>query len=325
MVPAEVDLRDFGFMPLEVLRLRDSDLAALASGDEFKAAVLLWCVAWHQVPAASLPDDDRLLAKHSQALSGWRKVKTEALRGFVKCSDGRLYHPVIAAKAVEAWASKQAQRARTRAATEAREAKRREQQATRDAVRDVDRDEQRDVRRDVHQGTGIGIGTVKGQGEEIPPPPTIPAQAPAAAVGSDAITEGHAPTPAGAVCRALKRAGIADVNPGHPRLTALLVAGAVEAEFVGFVPAAQAKGAGFLWILGAVEGERKRAAQGAGQLHQGEMPKRENGRPEPTNGAPDADQTARYLAERAALTQSPDAVQAGITALKALREGRSAA
>ena len=63
LVPAEVDLRDFGFMPLDVLRLRDSDLAALANGEEFKAAVLLWCAAWHQVPAASLPNDDRLLAR----------------------------------------------------------------------------------------------------------------------------------------------------------------------------------------------------------------------------------------------------------------------
>lgn len=62
LVAAEVDLRDFGFMPLDVLRLRDSDLMALSTGDEFKAAVALWCVAWHQVPAASLPNDDRLLA-----------------------------------------------------------------------------------------------------------------------------------------------------------------------------------------------------------------------------------------------------------------------
>ena len=113
LVPAEVDLRDFGFMPLDVLRLRDSDLAALANGEEFKAEVLLWCAAWHQVPAASLPNDDRLLARFSGAGPLWRKVKAEALRGFVECSDGRLYHSTIAEKALEAWRSKQAQRART--------------------------------------------------------------------------------------------------------------------------------------------------------------------------------------------------------------------
>lgn len=164
-------------MPLDVLRLRDSDLMALATGDEFKAAVSLWCVAWHQVPAGSLPDDDRLLARFSGAGPAWRKLREGALRGFVKCSDGRLYHSTIAEKAREAWASKQAQRARTAAATAAREQRRRELEAQRlgqrDVVRDVQRDEprndQRDVARDVHQGTGTGTGTgtVKGQGDPV--------------------------------------------------------------------------------------------------------------------------------------------------------------
>lgn len=104
LVPADVDLRDFGFMPLHVGRLRDSDLMVLATGDEFRAAVLLWCFSWHQQPAASLPDDDRVLAARSGAGPAWRKVKEMALRGFVKCSDGRLYHPVIAEVALDAWA-----------------------------------------------------------------------------------------------------------------------------------------------------------------------------------------------------------------------------
>ena len=173
LVPIDVDLRDFGFMPLDVVRLRDSDLMALATGDEFKAAVSLWCVAWHQVPAASLPNDDRLLARHSGAGPAWRKVKAEALRGFVECSDGRLYHETIAEKALEAWASKIAQRARTEAATKAREAKRRELLAQRDVVRDdprnVPRDDQRDVVRNVVQGTGTVKGQGQGQGDSIPP------------------------------------------------------------------------------------------------------------------------------------------------------------
>jgi hypothetical protein len=169
LVSAEVDLRDFGFMPLDVLRLRDSDLMALSTGEEFKAAVSLWCVAWHQIPAGSLPNDDRLLARFSGAGSAWKKVKEGALRGFVECSDGRLYHTTIAGKAQEAWGSKLAQRARTAAATAAREAKRRAQQSgtngereqQRDVVRDVKRDEQREQTTDVHQGTWI----VKGQGQ----------------------------------------------------------------------------------------------------------------------------------------------------------------
>ena len=58
---ARCDLRDFTFMPLDVVRLRDSDLAALESPEACWAAVLLWAASWHQVPAASLPDDDRVL------------------------------------------------------------------------------------------------------------------------------------------------------------------------------------------------------------------------------------------------------------------------
>lgn len=173
LVPVDVDLRNFGYMPLDVLRLRDSDLAALATGDEFKAAVMLWCVAWHQVPAASLPDDDRLLARYSGAGSAWKKVKEAALRGFVKCSDGRLYHRTIAEKAIESWDSKVKQREKTRAATAAREAKRREQQIQRDVERDeqrdVPRDEQRDVERDVVQGKG---SEQKGREGIVNPTPT---------------------------------------------------------------------------------------------------------------------------------------------------------
>jgi hypothetical protein len=108
-VPPDLDLRDFQYMPLDVARLVDSDLNALSSGDEFRTAVILWCKAWHQVPASSLPDDDRLLAHLSgfgRDIKGWQKVREVALRGFEKYSDGRLYHGVIAEKALEALSAK---------------------------------------------------------------------------------------------------------------------------------------------------------------------------------------------------------------------------
>lgn len=111
-VPPGCDLRGLPWMPIDTTRLLDSDLFALATGEEFKAAVALWCKAWQQVPASSLPDDDRILAKLSGAGARWKKVKEQALRGFVKCTDGRLYHPVIAEKALEAWGHRQKQRDR---------------------------------------------------------------------------------------------------------------------------------------------------------------------------------------------------------------------
>ncbi len=105
----DCDLRDFAFMPLDVARLRDSDLAIQVCAEEFRAAVLLWCAAWHQVPAASLPDDDKALAAlagYGRVVAEWRKHREGALYGWVKCDDGRLYHPVVAEKARDAWQAK---------------------------------------------------------------------------------------------------------------------------------------------------------------------------------------------------------------------------
>lgn len=141
-----LDLRDFDWMPLQVARLRDSNIVVVASGEAFRAAVLLWCSAWHQVPAASLPKDERMLASlagFGRDLKSWKTVSADALHGFIECADGRLYHPVIAEKAIEADGKRRVQRKRTEAATSAR----------RNGKRDVDRD---DARND-HQETGQDI------------------------------------------------------------------------------------------------------------------------------------------------------------------------
>jgi hypothetical protein len=120
LTPPDCDLRDFSFMPLDVRRLLTSETWVLGSHAERVAAISLWCEAWHQVPAASLPDNDRMLAHLSGAGNSWKKVKDHALRGWVKCTDGRLYHPVVAEKARDAWAKKEIQRERSRKANAAR-------------------------------------------------------------------------------------------------------------------------------------------------------------------------------------------------------------
>lgn len=102
LVPAEVDLRGLPWMPIDTIRLLDSDLFALSNGDEFKAAVALWCKSWAQQPGGSLPSDDRILA-HLSGAKNWNKVKDIAMRGWILCADNRLYHPVVAEKAIEAW------------------------------------------------------------------------------------------------------------------------------------------------------------------------------------------------------------------------------
>lgn len=105
LVPANCSLSDFAFMPLDVRRLLTSETWVLATGEERAAAMCLWLESWHQIPAGSLPDNDRMLA-HLAQCPNWSNVKEQALRGWVKCSDGRLYHKVVAEKALEAWIEK---------------------------------------------------------------------------------------------------------------------------------------------------------------------------------------------------------------------------
>ena len=109
LTPPDCDLRAFKDMPLEAATLRDARIVDVTSGDEFKAAILLWAAAWHQIPAGSLPDDDAQLAKYAgfgRVVREWQKVKTGALYGFVKCDDGRLYHRFLCTKALVAWDSR---------------------------------------------------------------------------------------------------------------------------------------------------------------------------------------------------------------------------
>src|SRR5206468_1546129 len=48
----------------------------------------------------------------------WERIKDLALDGWVRCSDGRLYHPVVAEKAREAWEQKLQYRERKQARIE---------------------------------------------------------------------------------------------------------------------------------------------------------------------------------------------------------------
>lgn len=120
----ECDLRDYPWMPVDCTRLLTSETWLLGTADQKVAAFTLWAKSWHQVPAGSLPDNDRMLAILSESGTAWKRVREHALRGWVKCSDGRLYHPVVCEKANEAHRIKMAQKARTEAARAAKAQKR---------------------------------------------------------------------------------------------------------------------------------------------------------------------------------------------------------
>lgn len=102
LVPGDCDLAGIEYIAID-MKLFDSDLNAMSTGDEFKAAMNLYGATYRRVPAGSLPNDDRMLAFLSGAGDRWRKVRDVALRGWVLCSDGRLYHPRTAERVLFAW------------------------------------------------------------------------------------------------------------------------------------------------------------------------------------------------------------------------------
>lgn len=107
LVPTYCDCRDLDGFMLNVERLMASELVALSSPAVIGSALLLWARAWKQVPAASLPDDEKVLAAFAKlSVPQFGKVREEVLRGFVKCSDGRFYHKTLAVEAVNAYERK---------------------------------------------------------------------------------------------------------------------------------------------------------------------------------------------------------------------------
>lgn len=251
-------------MPLDVNRLRDSQLSISASGDEFRAAVLLWCASWNQIPAASLPADDQSLAAYAgfgRDLKGWRKVKEGAMRGFVLCDDGRFYHPVVAEKALEAWAERTEYRAEKE---NEKDRKARERAFRRDAfaaLREISvvlpwntptglLRELCDkhgvtchapvtVTGHAHDtaktGTGTGIQEREIDAPELPSgsadddsPPTDP---------TDPVA-----TLAGSACLLMRQAGCSRTNPSHPELLAALAEGVTPQALADAVAEAKARG-----------------------------------------------------------------------------------
>lgn len=126
LVSSEVDLRSFPFMAIDVVRLQRSKhwLIARQNPEIGFYSINLWMAAWHELPAASIENDDEILS----ALAGctverWQQVKHMVLRNWVLCSDNRLYHPVVAEKAKEAWGKKLGRQKQTKAATYSRNRK----------------------------------------------------------------------------------------------------------------------------------------------------------------------------------------------------------
>lgn len=302
----DCDLRDFAFMPLDVVRLRDSDLAAMESPEACWSAVLLWCASWHQIPAASLPDDDRVLANlagFGRVVKEWQRVRDGALRGWIKCADGRLYHPVIAEKANEAFIRKLEQGWRTECARIKKLNQRNKtdnplptleeflsprttrqcpqgqrgnvpedntamyprttQQCPDDVPKETPSNRQGEGQGQRQRQTEVKEG---GDNSQSSTPAASPQTAPPLNPNSETK-----PT-AGEVCKQLMALQVGAVNPGHPLLTMLLEAGATMDEFTGAAKSAVANGKGkFAYVLNTVKGQREDAKAAASTIAVGSI------------------------------------------------------
>lgn len=126
LTPSDADLRCLPYMPLDVSRLWKSKAWVRAKQRPELGFYLinLWGAAFFNLPAGSLEDDDEILCDAAMCdPARWAGVKSEVLRGWTKCSDGRLYHQTVADYVAQAWKGRKGYRDRLAAARAAKKEK----------------------------------------------------------------------------------------------------------------------------------------------------------------------------------------------------------
>lgn len=315
-VPYPSDVRSNGWrFELDLDKIEQSDTWALAgTRPELRPWLLmLWAKAWKQHPCGTLPDNDQIIAAHiGMPIESFIQDREVLMRGWYRCTDGRLYHPVIINRVIEMMGKRAVDRDRQRRKREIERktaesgenqndsgvthalsrVTRRTPKATKAPVSDRSRsqvfknggqahdsglnnvsderqqseyqgDKKRDsVTRDTGvtptESLGVTLQELNKHLEETHTLETTPSKTNQVAVDLQEdlsrVTQRDAkPTPAGQVCMAMRKAGLADVNPGHPELGVLLAAGIPLETFVGAARDAIGRGKGFPYALAIVK------------------------------------------------------------------------
>jgi len=95
--PYPADLEAKGWcLDYDYERIEQSDTWAIATPEQRPWLLMLWLISWRQVPVASLPNDDRLIAARIgmpvQQFTDWREI---LLSGWQLATDGRMYHETL--------------------------------------------------------------------------------------------------------------------------------------------------------------------------------------------------------------------------------------
>ena len=215
------------------------------------AYFLMLMAYWRE--RAPLPDDDdalRAITKLERA--DWKRVRPILAKKF-KVADGVWWHKRVELELDDALQRKAKATAKAKGAAEARWGKDAKQSSSN--ARGYAGSDARSIPGGMHEESPTTSTTPpQGRAAASPPPP------PRAHEAEPPEVNGHAPTPAGAICRAIRAAGFASPEVGDARLLALVLQGATEAEFTDAAKAATKAGKGWGWLLSRVEGRRADAA-----------------------------------------------------------------
>lgn len=258
---------------LDYEAIQQSDTWALA--DEVPMAqpalLMMWFIAWAQIPCGSFPNDETVIrAKCKVPPKEWARMRGVLMRGWWVADDGRLYHPTITQRVLDMLGRKDGERNRKAEYRNRKEAELKLAESNARAAKSqfvppmshgTTTGQTPDGRGIDATGTGTGTGT--GLGIGIPPScEGVREEVPQPSHGTDA----------GRICKAMKAAGVGDVNPSNQTLLTLLSAGATEGEFTAAAATAAGCAKGFGYALGIVVNERKRAAVLAKQVLHGTLP-----------------------------------------------------
>ncbi|WCM21394.1 HNH endonuclease [Paraburkholderia bryophila] len=99
--PADTKAKGWRF-ELDLERVMQSDTWALATPEIRPWLLMLWTVAWQQVPCGSMPSEDELIAARlGMRVAPFKKARHVLMRGWCMAEDRRLYHETITERVLE--------------------------------------------------------------------------------------------------------------------------------------------------------------------------------------------------------------------------------
>lgn len=229
--PADVRAKGWRF-EIDYEKVEQSDTWSLAAEVPMAqhALLMMWMIAWTQVPCGSMPNDESLIrAKCRIPAKAWPALKPVLMRGWWLAEDGRLYHDTIVMRVREMLEYRR------------KEAERRGRNRGTPPVvpplsRGTDAGHTPESTGTPDTGTGTGTGTI-----------------------SELRSDGAHATP-GEACKAMKAVGMQSVSPAHPKLIALLAAGITVSELVDAATHAVQNQKPFAYALATAEGRRRDSA-----------------------------------------------------------------